>query len=268
MKIVVIGASGRIGEKLVDNLRQEDCSVFAASPSFGVDTVTGAGLARALRGAGVVIDVSDSPSLEGEAPRRFFEASGLNLLAAGQAAGVGHHIALSIVGLDRLLDGDYFRAKKIQEDLIEASGLPYTILRSTQFFELIADIAQRGSGSDVAVPPVLVQPISGDDIADALAAIALGEPLNRTVDIAGPEKFPLDDLATEVLAAYEDPRRVISDAHVRYFGVELDARTLLPDENARIASLRFEDWLRQTLQPAASAPLKWRRTRHYGRASH
>ena len=129
-------------------------------------------------------------------------------------------------------------------------------------------MAQRGAGSDVAVPPVLVQPISGDDIADALAAIALGQPLNRTVDIAGPEKFRLDDLATEVLTAYEDPRRVISDAHARYFGVELDARTLLPDENARIAPLRFEDWLRETLQPAAPAPLKWQRGRHHGRASH
>ena len=259
MKIVVIGASGRIGEKLVYNLRQEDCTIFEASPSFGVDTVTGVGLARALRGAGVVIDVSDSPSSEGEAALRFFETSGLNLLAAGRAAGVGHHIALSIVGLDRLLSGGYFRAKKIQEDLIKASALPHTILRSTQFFELISDVAQRGYGSDVAIPPVLVQPISSDDIADALTDIALGRPLNRTFEIAGPERFRLDDLAMTVLAAYEDPRRVVSDSHARYFGVELDDQSLLPDASARIASLRFEDWLRQTLQLATYTPLKWRR---------
>jgi uncharacterized protein YbjT (DUF2867 family) len=259
MKVVVIGASGRIGEKLVYNLRQEGCKVIEASPSFGVDTITAFGLAKALRGAEIVIDVSDSPSPEGEAALSFFEMSGLNLLAAGRAAGVSHHIALSIVGLDRLLNGEYFRAKKIQEDLIKASALPYTLLRSTQFFELIADVAQRGSGSDVAIPPVLVQPISSDDLADALTDIALGRPLNRTLEVAGPEKFRLDDLATEVLTAYEDPRRVVSDIHARYFGVELDERSLLPDESAGIASLRFEDWLRQTLQLATSTPLKWRR---------
>lgn len=268
MKIVVIGASGRIGEKLVYNLRQEDCGVVEASPSFGVDTITGAGLAEALSGAGTVIDVSDSPSVEGEAPKRFFETSGLNLLAAGRAAGVGHHIALSIVGLDRLLDGAYFRAKKIQEDLIKASALPYTILRSTQFFELIADVVQRGSWTDVAIPPALVQPISSDDIADALTAIALGQPMNRTIDVAGPEMLRLDELATEVLTAYEDPRRVVSDIHAPYFGVELDPGSLLPDESAHIAPLRFGDWLRQTLQPTGSVPLNWRRRRRHGHASH
>jgi uncharacterized protein YbjT (DUF2867 family) len=259
VRIVVVGASGRIGEKLVYNLRKEDCTIFEASRSFGVDTVTGVGLARAMRGADVVIDVSDSPSPDYEAALRFFQASGLNLLAAGRAAGVGHHVALSIVGLDRLLEGDYFRAKKIQEDLIKASALPHTILRSTQFFELIGDIAQRGYGSDVAVPPVLVQPISSDDIADALTDIALGRPCNGTVDIAGPERFRLDDLATAVLAAYEDSRRVVSDVHARYFGVELDEGSLLPDDGARIAALRFDDWLRQTLQSVTYAPLGWRR---------
>lgn len=268
MSILVIGASGRIGEKLVYNLRQEGCSVVDASPSFGVDTVTGVGLAKAVSGARTVIDVSDSPSSEGKDALAFFERSSLNLLTAARTAGVRHYIALSIVGLERLLAGDYFRAKKLQEDLIVGSGLPYTILRSTQFFELISDIAQRSSGSDVAIPPVLMQPISSDNLADALTEIALGRPLNRTLEVAGPERLRLDELAALVLAAYEDPRRIVADSQARYFGVALDCGSLLPDEGARIAPSRFEDWLRQTLQPRPYVPLAWQRRSHQRMTTH
>jgi uncharacterized protein YbjT (DUF2867 family) len=268
MKILVIGASGRIGEKLVYNLRQESCSVVEASPSFGVDTVTGVGLAKAVSDAEIVIDVSDSPSSDGEEALAFFERSGLNLLAAGRAAGVRHHIALSIVGLERLLTGDYFRAKKLQEDLITGSGLPYIVLRSTQFFELISDLAQRPLGSDVAIPPVLVQPISSDDLADALTEIALGRSLNRTLEVAGPERRRLDELAALVLVAYEGPRRVVADSRARYFGVVLDDGSLLPGERAHIVPSRFDDWLRQTLQPRTYVPLEWRRRSQQRMATH
>ncbi|RYE51888.1 MAG: NmrA family transcriptional regulator [Hyphomicrobiales bacterium] len=254
MKIVVIGGSGRIGEKLVYNLRQDDFRVLEASPSFGVNTVTGEGLEAALTGANVVADVSNSPSLEGDAPLRFFETSGRNLLAAGRAAGVGHHIALSVVGTDRLTASSYFRAKKIQEDLIKASTLPYTILRSTPFFEVISAVAQEGTSSDVVISPAWVRPIAAEDLAQALADTATGDALNRTIEVAGPERFRFDYLATEVLTAYEDPRRIISDPHALYFGAELDDQSLEPGPAALIATLRFEDWLRDTLQPEAVAP--------------
>jgi uncharacterized protein YbjT (DUF2867 family) len=267
MKIVVVGASGRIGEKLVYNLRQDGYSVFEASPSFGVNTVTGTGLAEALTGAEIVVDVSNSPSFEGQAALQFFETSGLRLLAAGRAARIGHHIALSVVGVDRLLSSDYFRAKKIQEDLIKASALPYTILRSTQFFELISDLVQTGSESDIVMSPALIQPIASEDVADTLADIVLGQPLNRTIEVAGPEQFRLDDLATEILTAYDDRRRIVSDVHARYFGAELDDRSLLPEEGACIASSRFEDWLRQTLQSSFPPPLAPRRKRMMAQSS-
>ena len=220
MKIVVVGGSGRIGEKLVYNLRQDGYSVFDASPSSGVNAITGTGLVKALTGAEVVVDVSNSPSSEGQTALRFFETSGLRLLAAGRAAGISHHIALSVVGPDRLLSSDYFRAKKLQEDLIKASMIPYTILRSTQFFELISDVVQTGTESDIVISPALVQPIASEDVADTLADIAIGQPLNCTVEVAGPEKFRLDELATEILTAYDDRRRIVSDVHARYFGVE------------------------------------------------
>jgi uncharacterized protein YbjT (DUF2867 family) len=258
MKIVVIGASGRIGEKLVFNLRKETCSVEQASRSFGVDSVTGIGLERAMSDANVIVDTSDSPSSDSRAALSFFETSSRNLLAAGREAGARHHIALSIVGLERLLNGQYFAAKKAQEDLIKASGVPYTILRATQFFELVSDVAQRSTGSDVPIPPVLVQPISSDDIADALASLALGRPMNRMLEIAGPQQLRFDELAASILVAYEDPRRVVSDPKAPYYGVELGNRSLLPGADARIASARFDDWLRQTLQPTA-APMEWRR---------
>lgn len=254
MKIVVIGGSGRIGEKLVFNLRQNDLRVLEASPSFGVDTVAGFGLDQALEGADVVVDVSNSPSLDGAAALRFFEASGRNLMAAGRHAGVRHHIVLSIVGTDRLQAGGYFRAKKLQEDLLKDSGLPYSILRSTQFFEFIAGVVQDGTGSEVVISPAQVQPISGLDVAEALADLAVAEPLNRTVEVAGPQCFRLPDLATEVLTAYEDRRRVVADPHATYFGARLDEASLLPGPEARIAALRFEDWLRDSLQPHAVSP--------------
>ena len=249
MKIVVIGGNGRIGEKLVYELRQDDLMVLAASPSHGVNTITGEGLDQAVRDAAVVVDVSNSPSLDGAAALQFFEASGRKLLAAGKAAGVRLHIALSIVGTDRLQAIDYFRAKKIQEDLIKGSGIPYSILRSTQFFEFIAGVVQDGGKDDVSVSPALAQPIAAIDVARALADLATGEPLNRTVEVAGPERIRLSDLATAVATAYEDPRRIIADPHALYFGAELTDQSLLPSRDARIGALRLEDWLRQALQP-------------------
>lgn len=249
MKVLVIGGSGRIGEKLVRNLRQEDLRVFEASPTFGVDTVTGVGLAQAIEDADIVVDVSNSPSLEGAAALRFFETSGRNLLEAGRAAGVRHHIALSIVGVDGLVGSDYFRAKKIQEDLVKASGIPFTIVRSTQFFEFISDVVQDGTDRDIPISPALVQPIAGEDVADTLADAVFSDPFNTTLEVAGPERFRLDEVATEIATAHEDGRRVVADVHARYFGAELDERSLLPGPDARIASLRFEDWLRDSLRP-------------------
>ena len=255
MKIVVIGATGCIGEKLVRRLQRDDLEVVAASPTRGVNAVTGEGLDRALRNAAVVVDVSNSPALDADSALRFFETAGRRLLAAEKAAGVRHHIALSIVGTDRLQAIGYFRAKKMQEDLIKASGLPYSIVRSTQFFEFIAGVVQDGGAQDVAVSPALAQPVSGFDVAEALAELAQGQPLNRTVEMAGPERFRLCDVALEVLTAYEDPRRLVADPHARYFGAELTDQSLVPAPQARIGALRFEDWLRQSLQanPAAAA---------------
>jgi uncharacterized protein YbjT (DUF2867 family) len=249
MKVVVIGGSGRIGEKLVRNLRQEDLRVFEASPSFGVDTVSGIGLEQALEDAEIVVDVSNSPSLDGPAALRFFETSGRNLLAAGRAAGVRHHIALSVVGVDGLVGSDYFRAKKVQEDLVAASGIPFTILRSTQFFEFISGVVQDGTAVEIPISPALVQPIAGEDIAGTLADAVFSDPLNAILEVAGPERFRLDELATEIATAHEDGRRVVADIHARYFGAELGEHSLLPGPNARIASLRFDDWLRDSLQP-------------------
>lgn len=251
MKIVVIGGSGRIGEKLVYNLRQDDFRVLGASPSCGVDAVTGKGLDEALNDAQVVVDVSNSPALDGASALRYFEAAGRRLTAAANAAGVQHYIALSIVGTDRLQASGYFQAKKLQEDLIKTSGLNYSILRSTQFFEFIAGVVQDGTRDDVVISPALAQPISGLDVAEALADLAAGEPLNRMVEVAGPERFRLSDIAEEVLTAYEDSRRIIADSSAPYFGATLKEDSLLPGGEARIADLRFEDWLRASLQPGA-----------------
>jgi uncharacterized protein YbjT (DUF2867 family) len=206
-------------------------------------------LHAALSDADVVVDVSNSPTLEGDAPLDFFETSGRNLTAAGKAAGVRHHVVLSVVGVDCLLDAPYFRAKKIQEDLIKESGLAYTIVRSTPFFEVISAVAQEGDGGDVFVPTALMQPIAAADLARRLADTATSEPLNRTVEVAGPEQIRFDYLATEVLTAYEDSRRIVADPHARYFGAQLQERSLLPGRGALFSQTRFEDWLRDTLQP-------------------
>lgn len=255
MKIVVIGGSGRIGKKLVMKLRQEGCEVVVASPSHGVDAVTGVGLASALTGAEIVVDVSNSPSIEGAAPLRFFDAAGRNLVAAARSAGVRHHVLLSIVGVERLIasqSSDYFRAKMAQEDLVRASGLPFTIVRSTQFFEFISGVVQEGSAREIAISPALVQPIAGEDVAGMLADAGWGDALDGVLEIAGPEQFRLDEVATEIATAYEDGRYIVADPHARYFGAELEERSLLPGPDARIASLRFDDWLRDWLQIISS----------------
>jgi uncharacterized protein YbjT (DUF2867 family) len=248
MKIVVIGGSGLIGTKLVTELRQRGHDVVAASPSSGVNTITGEGLAEALAGAQVVADVANAPSFEDKAVLEFFETSGRNLLPAEAAAGVGHHVALSVVGTDRLLESGYFRAKMAQEDLIKSSQVPYTILRSTQFFEFLNGIAQSATdGQTVRLSPALVQPVASDDVAAALADVALGAPVNGTVELAGPERVRLADLVRRFLSANQDPRQVVADVHARYFGAELTDQSLTPGDNPRVGPTRFEDWLSRSL---------------------
>jgi uncharacterized protein YbjT (DUF2867 family) len=248
MKIVVIGGSGLIGTKLVNNLRQHGHEVVAASPSSGVNILTGEGLAEALTDAQVVVDVANSPSFEDKAVLEFFETSGRNLLAAEAAAGVGHHVALSVVGTDRLLASGYFRAKMAQENLIKASKIPYTILRSTQFFEFVSAIAQSATeGQTVRLSPALVQPVVSDDVAAVLADITLGAPVNGMVEVAGPEQFRLDELVRRFLSANQDARQVITDVHARYFGLELNDQSLTPGDNPRIGLTHFEDWLNHSV---------------------
>jgi uncharacterized protein YbjT (DUF2867 family) len=247
MKIVVIGGSGLIGTKLVNRLRQHGDEVVAASPNSGVNTITGEGLAEALAGAQVVVDVANSPSFEDKAILEFFETSGRNLLAAEAAAGVGHHIALSVVGTDRLQGSGYFRGKMAQENLIRGSKIPYTIVQSTQFFEFMGGIAQSGTvGQTVHLSPAFVQPIASDDVADAMTDVALGAPVNGTIEIAGPERVRLNELVGRFLSATKDPREVVADTHALYFGVELNDQSLIPGDNPRIGATRFEDWLSQS----------------------
>ncbi len=244
MKIVVIGGSGLIGKKVVMNLRQRGHEVVAASPSSGVNTVTGEGLAQALAGAQVVVDVANAPSWEDNAVLAFFETSGRNLLAAEAAAGVGHHVALSVVGTDRLLASGYFRAKMAQEKLIKASPIPYTIVRATQFFEFAGGIAQLATeGQTVRLPPVLMQPIAADDVAAVMADVALAAPLNGTFDLAGPEPIRQDDLVRQFLTATGDARKVITDASALYYGINVNDQSLTPGENPRLGTTRFSDWL-------------------------
>src|SRR5436853_5421290 len=244
MKIVVIGGSGLIGKKAVMNLRQHGHEVVAASPSSGVNTVTGEGLAQALAGAQVVVDVANAPSWEDEDDLAFFETSGRNLLAAETAAGVGHHVALSVVGTDRLLASGYFRAKMAQENLIKASPIPYTIVRATQFFEFVGAIAQSATdGQTVRLPPALMQPIVSDDVAAAMADVAVEKPVNGTVELAGPEPIRLDELVRRYLSANRDARKVTTDVHARYFGIEVNDQTLTPGKSPRLGPTRFEDWL-------------------------
>ena len=248
MKIVVIGGSGLIGTKLVHRLRQLSHEVVAASPASGVNTITGEGLAEALAGAQVVVDVANSPSFEDKAVLEFFETSGRNLLAAEAAAGMGHHVALSVVGTDRLPQNGYCRAKMAQEKLIKASKIPYTILRSTQFFEFLNGIAQSATdGQTVRLSPAFVQPIASDDVAAALVDLTLGAPVNGTVELAGPERISLDELVRRFLSAKQDARQVVTDVHARYFGAELNDQSLTPGDNPRIGPTRFEDWLSRSI---------------------
>lgn len=244
MRIVVIGGSGFIGTKLVKILRQLCHDVVAASPSKGVNTVTGEGLADALAGAQVVVDVANSPSFEDKAVLEFFETSGRNVLAAEVAAGVGHHIALSAVGTDRLLTTGYFRAKMAQETMIKASPIPYTIVRATQFFEFVSGIAHSATeGQTVRLPSALMQPIVSDDVAAVMADVAVAEPLNGTVELAGPQPIRLDELVRQFLSANGDARTVITDANATYFGTRVNDQSLTPGENPLIGPTRFEDWL-------------------------
>jgi uncharacterized protein YbjT (DUF2867 family) len=244
MKIVVIGGSGFIGAKLVNNLRKRGHNVVAASPASGVNTITGEGLSEALAGADVVVDVANSPSFEDKAASEFFETSGRNLLAAEAVAGVRHHVALSIVGADRLPDSGYLRAKMAQERLIVASRIPYTIVRSTQFLEFLGGIAQSNTnGKTVHLSPALFQPIASDDLVAVLAEITLGAPVNGIVEVAGPERVGMAELVQRFMNAKHDERTVVADADARYFGAELSDQSLVPGERARIAATRFEDWL-------------------------
>jgi uncharacterized protein YbjT (DUF2867 family) len=246
MKIVVIGGSGLIGKKLVNILRERGHEVVPASPATGVDTLTGAGLADVLKGAQVVVDVSNSPSFEDAAVMKFFETSTRNLLAAEKKAAVKHHVALSIVGADRNPDSGYLRAKVAQEKLIKDSGVPYSILRATQFFEFIGGIADSSTeGNVVRLTSAKLQPIAADDVAAALALVVLGEPVNGFLEVAGPEPLSLAELAQRWLAAKHDKRQVVADAKARYFGAELNDRSLTPGSNPRVGKIRFDEWLKR-----------------------
>jgi uncharacterized protein YbjT (DUF2867 family) len=253
MKVVVIGGTGLIGSKLVNKLREQGQEAVAASPASGVDTLTGAGLPEVLADAQVLVDVSNSPSFKDAAVLKFFETSTRNQLTAEAAAGVGHHVALSVVGADRAPDSGYMRAKIAQESLIKAGKVPYTIVRATQFFEFVGRIADECTdGNNVRLSPALMQPIAADDVAAGLARVVLEPPVNGTVELAGPEPIRMDELCRRLLTAKHDPRQVTADIHVRYFGAELNDRSLTPGENARIGSIRFDDWLSRSVSRAAA----------------
>ena len=246
MKIVVIGGTGLIGSKLVAKLDEQRHEAVPASPNSGVNTITGEGLSEVLQGAQVVVDVSNAPNWEDNAVMQFFETSSRNLLAAEKDAGVGHHVALSVVGTDRLTESGYFRAKLAQEKLIEGSSIPWSIVHATQFFEFVNGIADEATdGNEVRLPPALFQPMAADDVASGVARVAVGQPVNGIVEIAGPEQFRVDELVRSVLKAAGDPREVVTDPQARYFGINPGERTLLPGDDARIAGTRFEDWSRQ-----------------------
>jgi uncharacterized protein YbjT (DUF2867 family) len=244
MKIVVIGGSGLIGSKLVDKLRARGHEAVAASPSSGVDTLTGAGLAQVLTGAEVVVDVTNSPSFEDSAVLKFFETSTRNLLSAEKAAGVKHHVALSVIGADRVPDSGYMRAKVAQENLIKASTTPYTILRATQFFEFMGRIADASTeGNTVRLPPVLMRPVAAEDVADAISRVAVGKPVRGYVELGGPELFRLDELVRLLLKAKYDPRQVITDVNATYYGAVVNDQALIPGNKPMIGATRYEDWL-------------------------
>jgi uncharacterized protein YbjT (DUF2867 family) len=252
MKIVVIGGTGLIGSKLVNKLREHGHDAVAAAPNTGVNTLTGEGLAEALKGASVVVDVSNSPSWDDAAVLNFFETSTRNLLKDEATAGVRHHVALSVVGTDRLSESGYFRAKIAQEKLIKESSIPYSIVHATQFFEFLKGLADISMvGDKVHLPPVLFRPMTADDVASGVARVAVGQPINGIVEIAGPEQFRVDELVRLRLTSLKDPREVIADPNARYGGAKVGERTLLPGNNARLGETRFETWL---AQPAAQIP--------------
>jgi uncharacterized protein YbjT (DUF2867 family) len=244
MKIVVIGGTGLIGSKTVERLRKKGHDVLAASPNSGVNTVTEEGLSEALTGAEVVVDLANSPSFDEKPAMEFFERAGRNLFAAEKKADVRYHVALSVVGTDRLQKMGYFKAKLLQEKLVRDSGIPYTIVHATQFFEFVGAIAQSGTvGTTVRVSTGAFQPIAADNVADVMADVALAKPINRMIEIAGPERAPMSKFVERYLKATNDPRKVVADKSVPYFEVVIDDHTLVPGEGARIGAIRFEDWL-------------------------
>jgi uncharacterized protein YbjT (DUF2867 family) len=250
MKVVVIGGTGLIGSKVVGLLRDHGDEALSASPDSGVNTLTGEGLAGAMQDAAVVIDVSNSPSFEDNAVMDFFETSTRNLLDAEARSGVGHHVALSVVGTERLPDSGYLRAKVAQERLIKGSSIPYSIVHATQFFEFVGRIADEATtNGTVRLPHVLFQPIASDDVAATVANVAVAAPLNGTIEIAGPEQFRFDDLIREGLHARRDPREVVADSDAPYFGTKLSERSLVPEAGARLGVIRFDDWLRRQSTP-------------------
>jgi uncharacterized protein YbjT (DUF2867 family) len=257
MKIVVIGGTGLIGSKLVKKLQEQGHEAVAASPNTGVNSITGEGLADALKVASAVVDVTNSPSWEDAAVLKFFETSTRNLLASEAAARIGHHVALSVVGTERLLESGFFRAKLAQENLIKASKIPYTIVRATQFFEFVKSIGDFSTkGNEVRMPSALIQPMAAEEVASALARIATSSPVKGTVEIGGPQQFRLDELIRLDLAARHDPRTVITDPLAGYYGVQVSERALVPDEGARLGEGRFEDWLKQSAKQAAKPALQ------------
>jgi uncharacterized protein YbjT (DUF2867 family) len=246
MKVVVIGGTGLIGSKLVGKLNEHGHETVVAAPTTGVNTLTGEGLAEALKGASVVVDVSNSPSFADEAVMDFFRTSTTNVLEAEAEAGVGHHVALSVVGTERLQESGYFRAKQAQEELIKASGIPYSIVHATQFFEFMKAIADAATeGDTVRLAPVKIQPIGSDDVAAAVGRAAVDAPVNGVVEVAGPDAFQLDELIRAALAAKDDPRTVVVDEHAPYWGAKLQEATLLPGPDAHIAETKFADWRAQ-----------------------
>ncbi|WP_263359287.1 SDR family oxidoreductase [Acidicapsa ligni] len=264
MKIVVIGGTGLIGSKLVNKLREHGHEATSASPNSGVNTLTGEGLAEVLKGASVVVDVSNSPSFEEAAAMNFFNTATRNLLQYEQTAGVRHHVALSVVGTDRLAtprpsDAEktirgYFRAKLAQEKLIKESSIPFSIVHATQFFEFAKQIADASSdGTTIRVAPVLIQPMAAEDVASAVGRVAVGSPVNGIVEVAGPQQFRLNEFVLQGLRAHNDPRTVVADPGAGYFGIEVDERTLVPGKDARLGDIRFEAWLAQSAKPATSA---------------
>ncbi len=246
MKIVIIGGTGLIGSKLVTRLEEQGHEAVPASPDTGVNTLTGEGLAEVLQGTSVVVDVSNSPSFEDTAVMEFFTTSTRNLLEFATAAGVGHYVALSVVGTERIPDSGYLRAKNAQETMIKSAGIPYSIVHATQFFEFVKRLADEATdGTTVRVPSVLIQPMAADDVAKALSRVTLGAPLNDTVELAGPQEFRFDELIRQGLSARNDPREVVGDPHARYFGAELGERALIPAGDARLGEISFREWLSQ-----------------------